>query len=326
MTSRTQTRSRTVARFQYFNDRIQKGRFVPVSPDLRATLRIIVGDPERETLYYLYEVANELLPTVPDDCPDWVSLRVALADLAGARWVSAKAVTRHLRLLHHAEVIELCHVGSGHAHLKVMALPLLLSRLLKKDRVVRELSEYRPDRYSRRAISGILHRIEEDMGACKSRQPEGTSGIAVFQATGVDVLPAPATPVTPPEPGAMEAELVSALEAGIQRNFQTNFTLAKDSRDLVSMRRLVEEFGPVDARRMVEWVVCKSHWVTFQRQFNVRRPYPTPGVLLGFARTIFPLSVDGYQPQLPGHGKAGRSGGAEMYERPERDERDRLDF
>lgn len=112
----------------------------------------------------------------------------------------------------------------------------------------------------------------------------------------------------------------------IRTEFQNAFNPVHSVKTLSQMRQLLDRFGTADVEELIVFLTNPENFAKAKARWpKIELLQPTPGFMLAWAESLLPWIRQGANPSA-GKVTATRSGGAEMYERPERDERGRLDF
>lgn len=93
--------------------------------------------------------------------------------------------------------------------------------------------------------------------------------------------------------------LRTRVKDGLSSPIQPRVTLE----ELSKMKMLREAHGAELVRAVIDWITVPENWELVRSQLKLTKGIPTPGVLLAFDSSIFPMALSG--------GKR-RSGGAEM--------------
>lgn len=86
-------------------------------------------------------------------------------------------------------------------------------------------------------------------------------------------------------------QLLERLRREVKRNLSV--IQPKETKENVSkMRTLRDQYGGDTVVQVIEWVTDSTNWRRVKRECNLQdSQIPTPGILLGFAESIFPMVV-----------------------------------
>lgn len=96
-------------------------------------------------------------------------------------------------------------------------------------------------------------------------------------------------------------QLLAYLRRAVQQHL-SNFPPPETKENVGKMRYLRDRHGAETVRAVIDWVVQPTNWAQVRRRCGISSAVPTPGVLLGFDTTIFPMALESNRPK--------RSGGA----------------
>lgn len=249
-------------------------------------------------------------------------------ELAEGLGLSRSTVMRHLRCLKDLGAIQRRYVGRRKVTYVQLPLPLVKA-LLERPAVVKTLQERYPTVYCAETVQLEQEEDNEEFHAWVAMRKEETrraihSEIAkrrydpIMQAVEEAkakteakreynrTKPAHQRMRKGKKASTMSKEdhapqLMTYLRRAIKTHL-SNFPPHSTQANIAKIKQLRDRHGAENVRKVIDWITEPAHWARVRRECRISSGVPTPGILLGFDTTIFPMALEADKPK--------RSGGA----------------